>query len=441
MDFPCADAFALYRRCVSVQAVECLQKQLHVRVRRSIFTASVVIWLMILQRLQRKGTLTTAVEALLSGGADELLSGCPRAQQKRISRHTGGYSHGRQRLPKLLCRQVVQELTLQLRSMLGADGGGPLYYVLDGSSLELESSTGLRKAYPPAQNLHGRAHWPVLRMVVLHELETGVAEEPRWGAMYGAEATSEQILAEAAMDALVPGSAVIGDRNFGVFTVAWAAEQRGLKSVVRLTAQRALKLRGEAISTPGEWGVRWTASRGDGKRRGGMPPQASVEGRLIAARVGRGKSKQWLFLFTTVSLPSAEVVELYGKRWRIETDLRSLKRTFQLQHVTARTQSMMEKEILTAIAAYNLVRTVMALAARRHNIAPRQLSFSFALTVVNAHWDRLQSVTDQATRQQNADWLLDTIVQGKHPQRRKRRSYPRAVWSHGGKFPSHNNSL
>ena len=32
----------------------------------------------------------------------------------------------------------------------------------------------------------------IVRMVVLHEVETGLALQPHWGPMYGAEAVSEQ---------------------------------------------------------------------------------------------------------------------------------------------------------------------------------------------------------------------------------------------------------
>ena len=60
-----------------------------------------------------------------------------------------------------------------------------------------------------------------------------MAEEPRWGQMYGAEEVSEQQFAEQAMDALAPGSVVVGDRNFGVFSMAWQAQQRGLEVVFR----------------------------------------------------------------------------------------------------------------------------------------------------------------------------------------------------------------
>src|SRR5882762_10148165 len=285
MDQPCQDAFSLYQRCISGGVIEYLQKQAGVKVRRSIYTTPVVMWLMILQRLQPGGTLATGVEALLGGAADSLLSRCRRARHKRISRRTGGYSHARQRLPKLLCRQVAGELVLRLREML-SPAGGRMSYVLDGSSLELEASPSLRKAYPPAENQHGHAHWPILRIVVLHELETGLAEEPRWGPMYGAEAVSEQQLAEQAMDALAPGSVVVGDRNFGVFSMAWQAQQRGLGVVFRLTGERARKLAGGPISTKGERPLRWTPSRFDGRRYGGMPEGAAVQGRLIALRIG-----------------------------------------------------------------------------------------------------------------------------------------------------------
>ena len=147
MDQTGQDALALYRRCISSGVVDYLQKQSRMKIRRSIYTAQVVIWLMILQRLQPRGTLETSVEALLAGAADPLLGPCKRARQKRISRRTGGYSQARQRLPKLLCKQVANELITRLREILNP-GGGCLAYLLDGSSLELEASPSLRKLYP-----------------------------------------------------------------------------------------------------------------------------------------------------------------------------------------------------------------------------------------------------------------------------------------------------
>ena len=238
------------------------------------------------------------------------------------------------------------------------------------------------------------------------------------------------------MDALAPGSILVGDRNFGVFSIVWGAHRRGFQAVARLTAERAQKLAGGPIAEQGERPVRWTPSRFDGRRQGGMPEGAFVQGRLMAVRIGRGKSKEWLYLFTTADLPWEQVLALYGKRWNIETDLRSLKRTVRLHHIAARNESMMEKELLTAIGAYNLVRAVMALAARRHNLSPRQLSFTFVLNLVNASWHRLQSAPNADAYQREVIRLLDAAAEGVHPKRKKRRSFPRAAWHRRHTFPA-----
>ena len=106
-----------------------------------------------------------------------------------------------------------------------------------------------------------------------------------------------------------------------------------------------------------------------------------MEGRLLAWRVGR-EHKQWLYLFTTSTLSAEKAVELYGRRWNIETDLRSLKQTVRLQRITAHSADMLEKELLVAVMAYNLVRAIMFLAAQRAKIDPRQLSFTYACNIV-----------------------------------------------------------
>ncbi len=97
---------------------------------------------------------------------------------------------------------------------------------------------------------------------------------------------------------------------------------------------------------------------------------------------------------------------------------------------------MMEKELLTAIGAYNLVRAVMALAARRHNLSPRQLSFTFVLNLVNASWHRLQSAPNADAYQREVIRLLDAAAEGVHPKRKKRRSFPRAAWHRRHTFPA-----
>lgn len=168
---------------------------------------------------------------------------------------------------------------------------------------------------------------------------------------------------------------------------------------------------------------------------------ASVSGRLIAWRVGRGKSKTWLYLFTTWALPAQQIVEMYACRWNIETDLCSLKRTVRLHQLTAKSPEMTEKELLLAFSAYNLVRAVMCLAAQKAGLPPRQLSFSHVLNVVDAAWPQLSSPASLEEHHREFDRVLDRAAQCRLPQRRKMRSFSRAVWRHGLAFPYRNPPL
>jgi hypothetical protein len=129
----------LYQRTVSVGVLQYLQQQAGMKIRRGVYGAQVVLWLMMLQRLQVGGTLASAVQLLIQGAAAPLLQNCKRVRRRRISARTGGYCQARQKLPKLLCRQVTQEILEQLRKVLRPeDEGAPSVFLLDGSSLELE---------------------------------------------------------------------------------------------------------------------------------------------------------------------------------------------------------------------------------------------------------------------------------------------------------------
>ena len=190
----------LYLQIAPAELFRLLQRQSGKIVRNGIYSARLVIWMMMNQRLQAGGTLARSVEQLVQGRFAPLLSRCKRVEEKRIGLCTGGYCQARQNLPKLVVSRTVDELIERLRQRMGEPTaeGQPRVYVLDGSSLQLEYGAELVKAYPQAQNRHGKSHRPVVRIVVLHDVDTGLAERPYWGPMYGPQAASEQALEEMA---------------------------------------------------------------------------------------------------------------------------------------------------------------------------------------------------------------------------------------------------
>jgi hypothetical protein len=427
----------LYAQIASAELFCLLQRQLKLVVRNGIYSARLVLWMMIYQRLQGRGTLANSVEQLVQGRFDPLLSRCKRVREKRIGLSTGGLCQARQHLPILLVSRSMDEMTERLRSQL-LESTSPLaqrVYLLDGSSLQLERETELVKAYPPASNQHGEAHWPLVRMVVLHDLESGLAERPSWGPLNGRKAVSEQALAEHAMAHVRAGSVIVGDRNFGIFSTAYSAGQRQHTVILRLTAVRAKAVMGRPIARSGEYALGWPASRFDRKKHPELAQDAEIKGRLIARRVGRGRSKQWLYLFTTTVLPAEEVLALYGRRWCIETDLRSLKQTIRLQRLSVHSTDMMEKELLAGVMAYNLVRAIMFQAAQRARIDPRQLSFTYACNIVLDGYSQVLAAGGEQQQVQAMDRLIDLVARCRLPKRTKRRSYPRQVWGRGYRFP------
>lgn len=404
--------------------------------REGVYSATVVVWLMIWQRLQGNRCLAAAVQYLLQGGAKDLVSDCKRCTEDKVSAATGSYCQARQRLPKLIAGEVMERMVGQLREEMqeGREGLKRPVFVVDGSTLQLQHAPALVKEFPPGHNQHGENHWPVMQIVVFHDVYSGLALRPSWGAMYGGAAVSEQALAEQALDRLPADAVALGDGNFGIFFFAYAVQQSRRPMILRLTHARAQKILGSELVEGTDRKVVWRASRWDRDAHPQLPDQASVDGRLIVC-ANPSRPHERLYLFTGLDLPVEQILEIYKLRWNVETDLRSLKRTVGLHRLSSKSLDMVEKELLLAIAAYNLVRAVMCLAARRANLTPRQLSFSFVQTVVEAALPGLDHAATEEEYQQRLDRMLRYAAQGKLPKRSRVRSYPREVWSRGGHFP------
>ena len=72
---------------------------------------------------------------------------------------------------------------------------------------------------------------------------------------------------------------LIGDRNFGVFPVAWHARRRKHKVLVRMTEKRARRLLGCELNT-GDHKVVWEPTREDRRGHPAIPAEARMEGRF-----------------------------------------------------------------------------------------------------------------------------------------------------------------
>lgn len=363
-----------------------------------------------------------------------------RTHGKAPSSHTGAYNQARQALPLSIvqksCDRIFEQLTAQLAP---ATEGSMSAFLLDGSSLRTARSAELCESYPPGSNQYGESHWPLLRVLVAHDLHTGLAMRPEWGPMHGPDAVGEQALLQRAIDRLPKEAVVIGDANFGVFSVAYAATQSRHPALLRLTPERARRLAGGALHDGIERELEWKPSRDDRRRHPDLPADASVRGRLLVREVqpDNGGEPFLLALFTTLSSPLEAVFALYGRRWAIETDLRTLKTTLRLDQLTCSTPDMVAKEIEMGITAYNLVRGLIAVAAQQSGVPPRGYSFTKVRHIVEILVPALADAPNEQAARTIFEQIMRCVQQSKLPRRRRKRpSYPRQVWRRGDHFPS-----
>jgi hypothetical protein len=428
-------AFDRYREVLPPSAVAQMLQGRSVFSRGSPLSAWVVLWLMIYQRLDSKGSLSVAVREMLVGSVRRHVARAEDADP--LSANTSAYSQARSKLPVDMAEKASDMIFDGLRQepLILAGLRQPMF-LLDGSSIQLPHTRELLAAYPPQSNQFGVSHWSLLRVLGATEVLSGLAARPCSGPMNGPGAVSEQELAKEMLGRLPQGCGVMGDRNFGVFSMAYHASRQNHPCLFRLTQARARKLNGG--TTPNartDKAVRWLGTRDDYRNNPEIAPQSSVEGRLVVCKIAvKGKPLK-LYFFTTLDLAADQIPEVYGYRWNIETDLRSLKQEVRLHMIEAKSKAMVQKELVLAVAAYNLTRATMNQAAAALQCHPRQLSYSLAQDTINAFLPAFANATTDLQREQLMQEMLRVFKYSKLPDRSNRAPYERAIWPRGRPFP------
>lgn len=408
-----------------------------------VYNTPVMMLLMIFQRLQKEGCLESAVLELPGLPASLWPDPCKRLQpgQADLSSETGAYGKARRKLPLTVVEQFCDHAFAQLTASTNGSlpGIGRRAFLFDGTTIRTPHTKELKNLYPPTSNQEGESHWPLIKMLVAHDLVTGLGMRPVWGAVNGPEAVSEQRLFEQAVERLPDQAVVVADANFGVFSVAYAAGQRNHPVVVRMTPARAKSLIWQGTLRHGiDRRITWKPTKADRKSHPDLPADACIRGRLIVSQVQPSDDSApfLLCLFTTLDDDKEQVVILYGQRWNVETDIGTLKGELRLDQLTCRTAQMVDKEIEIAMLSYNLVRAVIYQKARQEGVAPRRFSFTKVRRILNIYEPKIAAAKSQQEAAELERKMNHYLGQAILPKRKKKRkTYPRAVWNSAKPFP------
>jgi Transposase DDE domain len=350
-----------------------------------------------------------------------------------VSPETSSYCEARQRLPEELTWDLVRRTGQAIHRQ--AEGAwlfhGRSVQIIDGSTVTMPDTPENQAAYPQPDSQAPGLGSPIARLLVVFSLAVGTVLQAVLGPYQGKQ-TGELALLRQVLDHFQPGDILLADRLYGSYWTIAALQARGVDVVVRLhQARRADFRRGRRLGR-GDHLVTWAKplhvpgwmSRAE---YDAMPARIAVRELRVRVR-DRTKRVRDLVIVTTLvdaaSYRAEELGGLYRQRWHAELDLRTLKTEMRMEMLRTKSPAMVRKEVAVHLLGYNLIRGLMAEAARAGGVRPRLLSSKGALHTVRSFEE--VHLYDPARIEADLPRLLELIVQ-KRVGDRPDRFEPRAV--------------
>jgi len=348
-----------------------------------VFSAPVTLWAFLFQVTSASKSCVAAVSRVLV-----LLAVLGR---QPCGAGSGAYCKARAKLPERFLRRLACEVGCQLEDNVPEAWRwrGRRVVLVDGSTLSMPDTAANQAAYPQSRSQRPGVGFPILRWVALIGLATGAVLDTAVGP-YRGKMTGESALLRTMLDTLRAGDVMVADRYYCSYWMIALAQARGIHVVFRQHQLRHTDFRRGRRLGADDHVVTWNKPQRptwmDEETYADLPDQLTLrEVRCTIDTPGcRTRTLVAVTTFTDAEEhPRELILELYHARWHAEIDLRSLKTHMAMEILRCKTPAMVRKEIWAHLLAYNLVRQVMAEAAREHGVTPRQLSFTGALQTLN----------------------------------------------------------
>ena len=414
-----------------------------IQFRNRVFNPITTIWGFLSQVLSEDRSCRDAVSRIIAHRVTNGLAVC--------SPNTASYCDARSRIPTSVLRTLATRTAEELETSVADQWkwNGRSVFIVDGSHVSMPDTEENQAMYPQPSTQQPGIGFPLARITVALSLATGACHDLAI-APYQGKGTGEKSLFRRMYDTFKPGDVVLADALFDDYFIAYELCQRGIDLVARVQHER----RGSRIAQSGPEGdiIVWqrpNKPRGmTGEQYRRYPKQLVMRQVAVDARDKNNRVQQFKVVTTIldVSIDSEQIGDLYEYRWNGEVDIRSIKSTMQMDILRCKTPDMVHKEIWTHLLAYNLLRTVMAVAADENDIEPRQVSFKGAKQALTAFAPKIEAALP-GDRAPLIDAMLTIIACHRvgnrpgrwEPRARKRRPKPGARLTqprHTAKLPN-----
>lgn len=349
-----------------------------------VYTPLVTLWVFLGQVLCADHSCRAAVARFIAHRIARGESPC--------SSKTGAYCQARGRLPETFFSAVTCLVGRTLHSKADSKWlwkGRPVY-MFDGTTVSMPDTPENQAAYPQPYNQKPGLGFPLARIGAITSLATGAIIHLGFS-RYAGKGQGEVTLLRQLSSVFSAGDILLADCLIGNWRCLFEMREQGVDMVTRLNkALRTADFRkGERLGKDDHL-VRWPKPhiRDVGRKTQlAMPRYLTIREARVYIRTPGFRTKV-MVLVTTLLDPGEyskeDLANLYRQRWNNELDLRSIKTTMQMDVLRCKTPEMVRSEVWTHILAYNLIRTIMAQAALRHDLQPRSISFKAALQTLQA---------------------------------------------------------
>jgi hypothetical protein len=390
-----------------------------------VWTPALTLWTFLTQCISQSKSCAAAVARALVLRVHLGLDPCSEA--------TGAYCKARAKLPVALLSRLATRLGDELERHAATEWQWKGRRVLlgDGTTLSGPDTPENQAAFPQHTNQKRGLGFPLIRVVVLLGFATGALVGAAIGPGKGKEAGEMALLREL-LDRFRPGDVFVADRAYCSYWLLAALQARGVDAAIRLHQSRQYDFGTGTRRGDDDHVVTWVRPARpewmDKPTYHATPKTLTV--REVRFRVDRpGYRTGEIVVATTLSDAAAytreDIAELYHDRWRVELSIRDIKQTLGMDVLRGKTPEMLRREIWCHLLAYNLVRQVIAQAARARNRCPRRISVAGAQQMLDAFRVTL-SVGDGPLWYARVAALL-RAVGGRRVGRRPGRCEPREV--------------
>jgi hypothetical protein len=342
------------------------------------------------------------------------------------------YCQARGSLPLERLQQIHDGLCAQAQQGVAAKDlwCGHHVVVIDGSSVTAPDTPANQKAFPQQSVQKPGCGFPILRLVALLSLATGMLTAWATGPWSQHEVGLFQML----WDCLRPGEVLLADRGFCNWGLLAQCLQRNLHAVFRVKGIRRSDFRcGRRLSRKErlvQWRKPCPAAKTVSAREWARLPEVLTL-RLVRCHMNiPGFRTRHVIVVTTLldsqKYPPEALSALYFRRWAMELTLRNLKTTLQMDHLSCKNPENLQREIRMHFLIHNLVRRLMLEAARRHHVPLERVSFAGSLAAARRYGEALLQARSQRQRRQLLEELFAVLAHDLVPDRPGRRE-PRAL--------------